>query len=199
MWLRILLLFCLISSPAHAGWINKQGTPLPETEDRKSNGNFGAQLIFVNDEQTLFKRWATPSETVELDTVETIQINQPINAFVIFSGCKASVSGNCNVSMRLRVIQPDGKIYSVTPSMEVWRDKPAPPGHTLELSVHYLKVVVEPHEQRGRYTVQAQVRDDNSDTVLSLNKTFTVSDLPPKEKHNNTVKRDAPKAARPLP
>jgi len=199
MWLGILFLLCLVSNPAHAGWINKQGMPISDSEDRKSNGNFGAQLIFVNDEQALFKKWATPSETVAVDTVETVQINQPISAFVIFSGCKASVAGNCNVSMRFRVIQPDGKVYSETPTMEVWRDKLAPSGQTLELSVHYLKVVVEPHEQRGRYKIQAQVCDDNSGTVLVLDKTFTVIDSLPKKKHNNTVKRNAPKALRPLP
>ena len=191
MRLIALLFACLLGSYAQAGWIDKQGKPLPESEDRKAIGDFGAQLIFTNDEQALFKTWAIPSESVNIDTVESVQINQPISAFIIFSGCKATPSGNCNVSMRFRIIQPDGKVYSETPAMEVWHDKPAPHGRALELSVQYLKVVVEPHEQRGRYTVQAQVRDDNSGAVVDLKKTFTASDSPSKAKHNPALKRDA--------
>lgn len=174
-------------STANAGWINKQGDGLPDSEDRKSTGDFGAQLVFVADEQALFKTWATPSETVDLKTVEGVTINQPISAFVIFSGCKPTAKGQCNVSMRFRVIRPDGKVYSETPAMEVWQDKPAPRGHALELSVQYLKIVVEPHEQRGRYVVQTQVRDDNTGAVLSLQKAFSATDAESSEGHNPAV------------
>jgi hypothetical protein len=183
MVLRLLLLVCLLAGNVHAGWIDKQGNPLPDSDDRKSVGAFGAQLIFIADEQALFKKWATPSETVDVDTVESVNINQPISAFVIFSGCKPNAANLCKVSMRFRVIQPDGKVYSETPAMEVWHDKPAPPGRSLELSVQYLKVIVEPHEQRGRYTVQTQVRDDNAGTVLFLQKTFSAVDSSA-SKHN---------------
>jgi hypothetical protein len=178
-------IICLIPIFAHAEWIDKQGNPLPDSDDRKSVGTFGAQLIFTVDEQALFRKWATPSETVDVDTVESVNINQPINAFVIFSGCKPDAANLCKVSMRFRVIQPDGKVYSETPTMEVWQDKPAPPGRSLQLSVQYLKVVVEPHEQRGRYTVQTQVRDDNTGAILYLQKSFCGVDSPAK-KHNSS-------------
>lgn len=184
MKLITLFLACLLASNVQAGWIDKQGNPLPETEDRKSNADLGAQLIFTTNEEALFKKWATPSESVYFDTVERVEINQPISAFVVFFGCKTNSSGNCNVSMRFRVIQPDGKVYSETPAMEVRHDKPAPTGRSLGLSVDYLKVVVEPHEQRGRYTVMAQVRDDNAGTVLNLQKTFIANDSTSKAKHN---------------
>ncbi|MBC3928948.1 hypothetical protein [Undibacterium sp. CY21W] len=184
-----LLLACLLASNAQAGWIDKQGKPLHETEDAKANGDFGALLIFTTNEEALFKNWATPSESVYFDTVESVKINQPVSAFVIFSGCKTNLAGNCNVSMRFRIIQPDGKVYSETPAMEVWNDKPAPTGRSLRLSVDYLKVVIEPHEQRGRYTVMAQVRDDNAGAVLNLQKTFIADDSPSKAKHNPALKR----------
>lgn len=195
MKITTLLLACLLASNAQAGWIDKQGKPLPEVEDRKANGDLGAQLIFTTNEEALFKKWATPSESVYFDTVERVEINQPVSAFVIFFGCKPNPSGNCNVSMRFRVIQPDRKVYSETPAMEVWIDKPAPTGRSLGLSVDYLKVVVEPHEQRGRYTVQTQVRDNNSGTVISLQKSFSAVDSQASKKHNPALKGDALKRA----
>ncbi len=181
-----LTIIALLCGRANAEWMDKQGAKLPDAEDRKAVGDFGAQMIFTTDEQALFKKWATPSETVDLNTVERVTINQPISAFIIFGGCRPTAKGLCDVSMRFRVLQPDGKVYSETPTMEVWHDKPAPRARMLELSVEYLKIVVEPHEQRGRYTIQAQVRDDNTGAVLSLQKSFNAVDQLP-ERHNPAV------------
>src|SRR5664280_234461 len=118
MKLLILSLIVLFCCDASAAWINKKGETLPDEEHRKSVGSFGAQLIFTDNEEGIFQKWATPSETVELQTVENISINKPISAFIIFSGCKPDTSGKCHVSMRFRVIQPDGKVYTDSPSME---------------------------------------------------------------------------------
>ena len=193
-----LFLACLLSTGAHAEWVDKQGQPLSDAEDRKSNRNFGAQLIFTTEERELFRKWATPSETVDLNTVDSVRIDQPVSAFIIFGGCKPNASGNCSVSMRFKVIQPDGKTYSETPTMEVWHNKPAPPGRSLELSAEYLKVRVEPHEQRGPYTVQTQVRDDNTGVVLFLQKVFTALDSEELMKHKPALNR-TPASGRPLP
>ena len=38
--------------------------------------------------------------------------------------------------------------------------------------MQYLRVRIEPHEQRGRYTVEVQVRDENSGNILALKKRF---------------------------
>ena len=56
--------------------------------------------------------------------------------------------------------------------MEVWHDKPAPTRHGLALSVDYLRIRIEPHEQRGRCVVQVEVRDEISGIVISLKKPF---------------------------
>ncbi len=170
---RILSVFLFIPVLAYAGWINMQGEALPDTENRKAIGDFGAQLILVRDEKELFKRWATPTEIVNVKTIDSVKVNGFINAFVVFSGCKPDAKGNCNVSMRFRVIQPDGKVYADTPPMEVWENRPAPQGKTLELSVQYLKVHIEPKDQVGSYMIYTQVRDNNTGTVLQLQSPFT--------------------------
>jgi hypothetical protein len=170
---KMLLIAILLAPPiVVAGWINKQGEPLPDSDSRKAVGKFGAQLIFVGDENELFKRWATPSKTVDVKTVDSVRVNQSINAFVVFSGCTSDASGNCSVAMRFRVLRPDGSVYAETPPMEVWHNKPAPPGRSLELSAQYLKVVIEPTDPLGMYLVQTQVKDYNSGRVLQLSSPF---------------------------
>jgi hypothetical protein len=170
---RVFLLLVLVPTIVFAGWISKSGDSLPDSDDRKAVGDFGAQMIFVSDENELFKQWATPSVTVNVNTIENVAVNASVNAFVVFSGCRGDKKGNCSVEMRFRVLQPDGQIYADTPAMEVWDEKPAPPGKSLELSVQYLKVVIEPKDQLGKYTVYAQVRDNNAGAVLQLSRPFT--------------------------
>lgn len=167
--LAALLLVPIIS---FAGWKDKAGEALPDTDFRKSIGEFGVQLIFVGNEKELFEKWAIPSRTVDVSTVDSVRINEAINAFVLFSGCKVDEAGNCNVSMRFRVLKPDGSLYAGTPPMEVWHDKPAPIDGELELSVQYLKIVIEPTDPLGEYQVQAQIRDNNSEKVLQLSRPF---------------------------
>lgn len=170
------VLALLAFSSAHAQWIDKQGNTLADTNDRKSIGSFGAEIVFTTDAESLEERWLTPSESVNVDSVENVRINEPIYAFVVFSGCKPGVAGKCNASMSFRVLRPDGKVYANTPSMEVWQDKEPPPNRALALSVQYLRIRIEPHEQRGRYTVEVYVRDENSGKVLALKKRFGAAD-----------------------
>ena len=170
---NLLVAFLLTPAVASAGWINKSGESLPESDSRKAVGTFGAHLVLVADEDELFKRWNTPSQTVDVDTTDKVSVNGAINAFVVFSGCTTDKAGNCSVAMRFRVIEPNGGVHAETPAMEVWEGKPVPPNRSLELSVQYLKVVIEPKDQLGKYVIYSQVRDNRSGVVLQLSTPFT--------------------------
>lgn len=145
---------------------------MPETGFRKSDGGFSAWLVLVPDDRELYQSWGAPSETVNVREVDTVLVNSPISAFVVFGGCAANVQGNCQVAMRYRILAPDGSVYTETPAMEVWSNKPAPANRVLQLSVGYLKVAIEPDEQVGSYGVQVQVLDEVADKVLTLERNF---------------------------
>jgi hypothetical protein len=172
---KLLAIFLLTPIAVLGGWINKSGESLPDSDSRKAIGDFGGHLVLVANASELFKQWSTPSETVDVPTTDKVAVNGAINAFVVFSGCTKDKADTCSVVMRFRVLQPDGKVYAETPAMEVWDEKPAPPGKSLELSVQYLKVIIEPKDQLGKYVVYAQVRDNRSGAVLQLNAPFTAS------------------------
>jgi hypothetical protein len=174
--MRMLVAFLLLlPTVAFAGWINRSGESLPDADANKAVGDFGAQMVFVADEHELLGRWGTPSEAVQVKTIDKVETNGSINAFIVFGGCKPDASGNCSVVMRFRVLQPDGKVYAETPAMEVWQGKPAPPGTSLELSVQYLKIRIEPQDQLGQYIIQTQVKDENSGVIMQLKGPFTAS------------------------
>jgi hypothetical protein len=176
--MRMLAVFIfVIPTLASAGWINRSGETLSDTDASKAVGDFGAELVFVADERELLSRWEMPSESVDVKTVSKVATNGFINAFIIFGGCKADANGNCSVVMRFHVLQPDGKVYIQTPAMEVWQGKRAPAGKSLELSVQYLKIRIEPNDQLGQYTIQTQVKDENSGATMQLKSSFVALHL----------------------
>lgn len=166
----------LLPSICLGGWIDKQGKPVPDEPHMKSVGEFGAQLILTDKEKENLENWNTPSETVNFSTTNTIKKNHPITAFVIFSGCGVDAAGNCNLVGRYKIYQPDGAVYADLPYQEIWVNKPVPPNHTLGLSVAYVKVIIEPHEQLGQYVVQAEVVDRVRNIKVDLESTFEATE-----------------------
>jgi hypothetical protein len=59
--------------------------------------------------------------------------------------------------------------------MEVWQYKAAPPDRMLQLSVQYLKVVIEPQDLLGKYIVSVDVKDHVSGASLQLSTAFTTT------------------------
>lgn len=162
----------IIPSLASGGWIDKQGNSLPDQSDRKSIGDFGAHLILTDKEVEALKNWETPSETVNIPISDTIKTGKPITAMVVFSGCGVDKVGNCNLVGNYKILQPDGKIYADIRDQEVWINKPVPPNRNLGLSVSYIRIVIKPHEQLGKYVVQAKVIDKVRNQTLQLETSF---------------------------
>jgi len=75
--------------------------------------------------------------------------------------------------MQITVYQPDGTVYSKLPIMEVWSGKPVPPNRSLGLSVDYMRIIIEPGEQLGRYKVDTKVIDKISGKSMVLTSQFT--------------------------
>jgi len=172
--LSIIFLFIVVPSISHGKWNDRQGNPVEDTEWMKSSGDFGAQLLLIGNENDFFKRWETPSETVKFETVSEINRGEPLITPIIFSGCYVNKSGNCMVSAALTILRPDGTTYADMPQVEVWENKPPPPKGILELGVGYLKVIIEPEDPDGTYTVQAKVTDNVKKSSFVLTRTFSV-------------------------
>lgn len=170
------LVLMLWSALAVAGWASPDGEKLEDTEYRKSSGPLISWLLLVADAEKLYTDWEKPAKVFHAEETDTVVRNSEINAFVVFGGCEADASGNCNVTVQFKVNAPDGSVYVDAPEMEVWVGKPAPPSDVLQLSVGYLKAVLEPGEQLGSYRVVATVVDQNSGRKLSLSRTFTAKE-----------------------
>ncbi len=169
----VLASLLILSGVAEAEWIDKQGNPIPDTDNIKSVGDLIAQLIITDNEAQVLKSWGTPSESVYFPTTEKIERNKIITALVVFGGCATDEKGDCDLRMQITVFQPDGTIYSKLPVMEVWSGKPAPPNRSLGLSAEYMRVIIEKNEPLGIYRVETKVIDMNSGKSMLLSSHFT--------------------------
>jgi hypothetical protein len=172
-WFVVML---MISTGAMAGWTAPDGAKIADTDFRKSNGQFISQLVLVSDAQKLYSDWEKPSTYFHATETQSVSRNSEISAFVIFGGCKADKSGNCNVTVNFKITAPDGSVYADVSDMEVWAGRPAPPTQTLQLSVGFLKAIIEQGEQLGKYQVAASVVDRNSSREVMLTKSFTATE-----------------------
>ena len=166
--LSICLICCFWGTYANAGWMDKQGNPVPDAENMKSVGNLIALLILSDKEQQIFRNWRTPSESVYFPTIDTIERNKILTAVIVFAGCAENIKGNCDLVVQFTVFNPDNTLYSKLPVMEVWSGKPNPPNNSLGLGVEYMRIIIEPGEQLGKYRLDAQIHDRHSGNRMLL-------------------------------
>ena len=175
---RILLALAIISSAiaswSNAGWVDKQGNAIPDSEHMKSVGDLVAQLVVTDNEAEVLKNWGTPSESVYFPTTDKIERDKFLSIFVVFGGCGTDQQGNCDLRMKITIFQPNGSVYSELSEMEVWSRKPVPPNRSLGLSVGYIRVRIEPNEPLGAYSVQTQISDRVSGKGMLLASGFEV-------------------------
>lgn len=160
----------LLATSAFAQW-RAEGEVVPDTEWRKSSGDFGAMLLVTNDPDSFFEAWSRPPSPDYKPTIETsaeAHRGDNVVGVVVFLGCAPDDSGNCRSDMDLRLLYPDGSVYGEFKDAEVWLDKTAPPAGNLQVSVANLGLRVEPDDPFGTYRFEAVVRDRVANKKLEL-------------------------------
>jgi len=174
-----LLAIALLSIAASAdGWRDKSGELIPDTPDRKSDGDFGASLLLVDDEEKFFKTWETPTPTVQIETATRAERNKFMTVVVIFSGCEKNAEGGCDLEGGFEIVQPDGEIYASIPSRRAWPPDAFPEPGILYMSELFLRIRIEPGELLGEYTVRAWLEDLMSGKRLDLESNFVAYETP---------------------
>lgn len=172
--LKTYLTFALLLFPlaVNAGWQDMDKKPIPDQDFIKSNGIFGAHLILTLNDKEILENWKSLKEPVRLETSSQIKKNQPISAFIIFSGCTQDQSGHCNVGVKYKVIAPNQTIYADTPESEIWQNKPALPVDRLQLGASKLTIIIEEKDLVGKYLVHAYITDNVANKTLELKSYF---------------------------
>ena len=166
----------LLSGASWASFIGPEQKELPETSYRKCSSGFCAELVLSSNSEVALRNWNTPSEGVYFPTSEEMKKGEVISAFIVFKLCGKTEQGNCRLTQKITIYQPDGKVYSRIPESEVWYDKQSPEGQSIGLSADLIKLIVEPHELVGTYKFEVLVKDYVSGKTVNLVKSINVSE-----------------------
>lgn len=162
----LLVLLAAVNVGAHAAWTSPSGTPMPDTEDMRSAGHFGAQLILTTEDAVVRKNWISTQGTPNLPTTSTLVPRQNLRALIIFHGCKANKFGYCNVLADYSLQSPDGTVTPIGTG-PVWKGPPGKMGY-LRLSQVSVDVPFVSTSLAGKYTVRAVVRDTVANAIIPL-------------------------------
>jgi hypothetical protein len=165
----VLLMLSLTSASLFAQWQSEAG-PVPDTEWRKSQGDFGAMLVVTDKYEEFLKSWKQPSSekhTPSISLTSRVRRGGKITAFIIFMNCKAHASGNCDLEVDYKVLRPDSSIYAESNGVELWK-APKKPFNGLSRGAATLAFEVELDDPIGVYRIEAVVRDKVANYKLPL-------------------------------
>lgn len=119
----LVLLFVLLPLAVQGGWIDPAGKPIPDTENMRSAGDFGIQIVLTPNEGQFRETWNSSTMPPKLRATNSVRLGETVSALLIFHGCTPNVNGVCDVVSEFILEGPDG---SKTPAGggPVWSGKP---------------------------------------------------------------------------
>ena len=170
----------LATNASGASW-KVDGKPVPDTSWAKSDGDFGAELVFTDKPDELFAAWEKPGPAVYFSETPTAVRGIPIVGVIFFAGCAADARGLCNATVRFTAKTPEGKPWGDPLDVELWVDKPGPGKGQMQLSVGNMGIMIDPGDPLGVYTVRAEIMDKVNKKKMILERTFTAAEAPKKD------------------
>ena len=160
------LLAALLPLAVQAGWIDPTGTPIPDTENRRSVGDFGIHIVLAANEAQFRQVWNASTTPPKLDTLNTVRRGETVSALLVFHGCAPGGTGVCDVVSEFIIEGPDGGRMPGG-SGPVWAGGPVRQG-LLQLGQASMSVVFDQADPVGDYRIIANVKDRVSGRALSV-------------------------------
>lgn len=167
----ILLIFPFVVNGSQ--WY-ENGKPIPDQENKKSKNGFGAMIQMTTNSQQALGAWSKPTKGVWMQEASKVEKGKPIEALVLFSGCKANKDGNCISEIDYKILKPDGTVYVEYKNAELWKNKPPIPNGRLGLAVDRAGMIADPEDPLGVYKMVCKVRDLVRKVELTLITKFEV-------------------------
>lgn len=156
-----------LAQPSGFSWkLNDKDAPADPS--RASKDGFGVLMLLTAKYQAFLDAWNGPTPP-HLSITEVVTREQPVNAMLLFSGCRPAPDGNCNVMAKITVLAPNGSRYGDILEAQAWGGPPTPQ-YVMQLAKISLGFKLEPEDSLGIYTLKATVTDEVAGTTLQVEK-----------------------------
>ena len=167
--------FRILRSLVTSAVFSSYGLAADALQKTAAAGPFEINLLVTENGDELFNSWDRPTgKPFNAVPVKVAPRGKFLSAVVLFKGCKADGSGDCNAELDIVAYDPKGKIYGEMPKVELWQRKPAPGAGNTQLSRSYMGLFIEPKDLPGIYRVTAVARDLNAKSEAKSEARFEV-------------------------
>lgn len=160
------ILAALIPFFAHGAWIDASGKTLTDTENRKSAGDFGVQILLTTDEKQFRQIWNSSATPPRLTTTSTVRRGETVAALLVFHGCTPTSAGVCDAVSEFFIEGPDGKRMPGGGG-PLWSSRPMPK-RLLQLGQSSLTIGFDKTDPLGEHRIIANIKDRVSGKTITV-------------------------------
>ncbi len=158
------------------GWVDRNGNPVPNSDDMKSAGGFGGWLV-VTPDADWEAEWNTPSgHAPNFRTVDEVRVGEVLAILPLFINPKLDSNGIARVHCDIRIVRPDQTISMDEKNLNCFTYKLTADPRSVWLSALIPKYIGEPGDPRGRWSVELVLRDMVRNIAIPLKTSFILID-----------------------
>ena len=140
----------------------------PPSATARSEG-LRATLLLAEDEAAFQDVWDRPTTAREpaIWTVDQVAVDEPVYAFVLFSGCAPDAAGRCALVASFEILRPDGSSLVSMPEIPLWNGPP-PQAENLQMAKQSMEIAFDEKEPLGTYLIRSEVCDRGAQRCVEL-------------------------------
>ena len=171
---RLFFALSLLSTGLLTAEWKENGKAVPDKPWARSAGDFGAQLVFTDDPDSLFETWEKPGPASLQHGIASAPRDADLVAAIFFFGCAPDAKGFCQTTVRFTAYGPDGKPWGDPQNADLWSSRRPPGKGLMQLGIGTMGLVLDPDDPLGAYRVKAEVSDKVAKKTIVLERTVTV-------------------------
>ena len=172
----IFMLTTQIVNAENFGWLDRDGSLVPNTDAMKSIDGFGGWLVVTSDKDWE-EKWNTPTENIpHFKGANNVSYGEELTVLIFFTNPKAGDAGEMNLTCDIQVIRPD-KSYSIDVkeyNCANWDVPPSPHNHNVQLTQAIIKYIGEEKDLPGEWKVNINLKDKNAGIEIPLKTKFNL-------------------------
>ncbi len=177
----LIILTLFISSVAHAnyeavtdegGWITRDGTRVPNTDNMKSINGFGGWLIVTPDKDWESKWNTSPETTPHFSEAKNVKYGETLTILPFYINPKINSAGEANVLCSIKVIRPDGSHAIDAKGIECVSGKLQGNPRNVRLTSTVIKYIGEDGDLPGVWLVEFELTDTIRNVTVPLKAQF---------------------------
>jgi len=169
--LSILLLSCN-QALASGGWVNRDGSPVPDTDNMKSKNGFGGWLI-VTPDPDWEEKWNTPADNVpHFNEASDVNYGESLTILTFLINPAQDDRDEVDVRCDIQVVRPDNSYSINVTDVECLKGAIRGDPRNIRITSAIIKFIGEEGDLAGDWKIAITLFDKNRGTMIPLNTGF---------------------------